>query len=108
MATLINFTLKGHQLPKERWIKGKSKDGKETAVMYLTVSINDEADPYGQNVAVTCSQTPEERENKVKKTYVGNGRVVWYNGNEPKVLPRKDQQETQVNKADNDFDFLDL
>ena len=108
MATLINFTLKGHQLPKERWIKGKSKDGKETAVMYLTVSINDEADPYGQNVAVTCSQTPDERENKVKKTYVGNGRVVWYNGNEPKVLTRKDKQDGQENKADNDFDFLKL
>lgn len=103
MATLINFSLKGHQLPKERWIKGK--DG--AMYMNLTVAINDDVDNYGNNVVVTCAQTKEERERKDKKTYLGNGRVVWYNGQEPKVVKdNQDKPKVTNGDEDNGLDFL--
>lgn len=46
----------------------------------LSFSINDETNQYGQNVSFTISQTKEQREAKEKKTYVGNGSIVWTDG----------------------------
>jgi hypothetical protein len=50
------------------------KDGK---YINISIIINDEADQYGNNVAIIESQTKEEREAKEKKNYLGNGKVVW-------------------------------
>ena len=47
----------------------------------ITVSINDDTNQYGQNAAVAISQTKEQREAKEAKVYVGNGKVVWTDGN---------------------------
>lgn len=55
----------------------KSQDGK---FKNYTVSISDEVDQYGNNVAMFVRQTKEEREAKEKRTYVGNGKVVWTDG----------------------------
>ena len=64
------------KLPKEKFIKGK--DG---AVWYnVTISVSDET-RFGNNVAITDSQTKEERDAKKQKTYLGNGKVVWTDGN---------------------------
>ena len=55
--------------------------GKDGKVFYnFTVSINDEANQFGQNVSAYDSQTKEEREAKKPKAYIGNGNVVWTNG----------------------------
>ena len=43
------------------------------------MSVNDET-RYGNNTGIYVSQTQEEREAKKKKTYLGNGKVVWNNG----------------------------
>ena len=76
MSTLINASIRVDKLPKEKFIKGK--DG---AVWYnLTVSVSDET-RFGNNVAITDSQTKEEREAKKQKNYLGNGKVVWTDGN---------------------------
>jgi len=64
MATLINFGM---------------KDAKGTYKNY-TLSINDETNQYGQNVAIWKEQTKEERLAKSPREYVGNGRVVWTEG----------------------------
>ena len=86
MSALINVSLRVDKLPKEKFISGK--DG---AVYYnFTVSVNDEANQYGQNVSLTDSQTQEEREAKKPKVYLGNGNVVWTNG-EIKTAPKKDK-----------------
>ena len=42
-----------------------------------TISIYDTPDQYGNNVAMWVEQTPEQRQNKVQKQYVGNGKVIW-------------------------------
>ena len=38
----------------------------------VVVWINDEADKYGNNASIQISQSKEERDNKVKPTYIGN------------------------------------
>ena len=75
MSALINFSLNVAKLPKEKFIAGK--DG--AVYVNLTMSVNDET-RYGNNTGIYVSQTQEEREAKKKKTYLGNGRVVWNNG----------------------------
>ena len=38
----------------------------------VVVWINEEPDQYGNNASVQISQSKEERDNKVKATYIGN------------------------------------
>jgi hypothetical protein len=77
MGALINLSLRVDKLPKEKFIQGK--DG---AVYYnFTIGLNDESNQWGQNVSATDSQTKEEREAKKPKMYLGNGNVVWTDGN---------------------------
>ena len=86
MATLINFGM---------------KDAKGTYKNY-TLSINDETNQYGQNVAIWKEQTKEERLAKSPREYVGNGRVVWTNG-EVKVAERQAQEVAADDTADLPF-----
>lgn len=77
MSALINVSLRVDKLPKEKFVQGK--DG---AVYYnFTVAVNDESNQWGQNVSLTDSQTKEEREAKKLKSYLGNGTVIWTDGN---------------------------
>ncbi len=86
MSAIINVSLRVDALPKEKFISGK--DGK---VYYnFTVSVNDEPNQFGQNVSLTDSQTQEEREAKKAKVYLGNGNVVWTDGN-IKTAPKKEK-----------------
>lgn len=86
MSAIINVSLRVDALPKEKFISGK--DGK---VYYnFTISVNDEVNQFGQNVSLTDSQTQEEREAKKAKVYLGNGTVVWTDGN-IKTAPKKEK-----------------
>jgi len=77
MGSLSNVSIRVDKLPKEKFVSGK--DG---AVYYnFTVAINDDSNQWGQNVSLIDSQTKEEREAKKPKTYLGNGNVVWTDGN---------------------------
>jgi hypothetical protein len=77
MSALINLSLRVDKLPKEKFVQGK--DG---AVYYnFTIGVNDDSNQYGQNVSATDSQTKEERDAKKPKSYLGNGNVVWTDGN---------------------------
>ncbi len=77
MSALINVSIDVAKLPKEKFVQGKN--GK---VYYnFTVSVNDETNQWGQNVSIFDSQTKEEREAKKSKDYLGNGKVVWTDGN---------------------------
>jgi hypothetical protein len=100
MSTVIVGSINVAKLPKEKFIKGK--DG---AVFYnFTISVNDET-RYGNNVAFMDSQTKEEREAKVAKTYLGNGKVVWTNGSVV-LAEREDQaQESELAEDDSDLPF---
>jgi hypothetical protein len=75
MSAIINFNLDVSKLPKEKFVAGKNG----SVYVNLTMAVNDET-RYGNNTSVYVSQTSEEREVKKKKTFIGNGRVVWNNG----------------------------
>jgi len=88
MSVLMNASIRVDKLPKEKFVKGKGD-----AVYYnMTISVSDET-RYGNNVAITDSQTKEEREAKKPKNYLGNGKVVWTDGNI--VLAEKEEISVQ-------------
>jgi hypothetical protein len=99
MSALINVSLRVDKLPKEKFVAGK--DG---AVYYnFTIGINDEANQFGQNVSLTDSQTKEEREAKKAKNYIGNGNVVWTDGNI--VAVKKENVAEKAQTVDDNLPF---
>ena len=98
MGALINLSLRVDKLPKEKFVQGK--DG---AVYYnFTIGVNDESNQWGQNVSATDSQTKEERDAKKPKSYLGNGNVVWTDGN-IKVADKK--VEATAKEVESDLPF---
>ena len=99
MSSIINLSIRVDKLPKEKFVMGK--DG---AVYYnCTLGINDEANQWGQNVSLTDSQTKEEREAKKAKNYLGNGNVVWTDGNIVAVKKEAATQKTEEVEVDLPF-----
>jgi hypothetical protein len=76
MALLATASIDVTKIPKDKLI-----DGKKGKYLNVTVSVNDETDQYGNNASIYVQQSKEEREAKEQRTYLGNGRVVWNNGN---------------------------
>jgi len=96
MSVLMNASIRVDKLPKEKFVKGK-----DNAVYYnMTISISDET-RYGNNVAITDSQTKEEREAKKPKNYLGNGKVVWTDGN----IALAEKEVVQETPATDDLPF---
>ena len=82
--TLAELTIRVDKLPKQNFIIGKKKleDGKEVTPVYykMTVAIQDDT-RHGSNVSAWDSQTAEQRDNKIPRTYISaSGRVYWTNG----------------------------
>jgi len=100
MSTLINGSIRVDKLPKEKFIKGKNG-----AVFYnFTVSVQDET-RYGNNVAFMDSQTKEERDAKMPKNYLGNGKVVWTDGTVTLAEREEKQLEVAVDEQSGDLPF---
>lgn len=68
MSAIISIGLKKEDLKKVQDTKG---------YINLTVFVDDEVKKFGNNVSVTVTQTKEQRDAKEKKTYVGNGKVIF-------------------------------
>ena len=98
MAGIITASIDVSKLPKEKFYKGKK------GVYYeFTISVFDEPNQFNQNVAITDSQTQEEREAKKPKNYLGNGKVVWTNNILNKIENSESpKKETEVS---NDLPF---
>ncbi|QMP85099.1 hypothetical protein KNV11_gp81 [Flavobacterium phage vB_FspP_elemoF_6-3D] len=73
MAQLVAVSIDLTKIDKSRIVEG-AKGGK---YVNLTLSINDEEDQYGNNVALWQSQTKEEREAKENRLFLGNGKSLW-------------------------------
>ena len=87
MASIIKASINLNEIPKDKIYVGKK--GK---YLPITIAINDEVDQFGNQGPVVVEQTKEERETKTAKTYLGNVKVVWTNGNNVDVAPRPDTQ----------------
>ena len=83
MASIIKASIDLNKIPKDKIFIGKK--GK---YLPITITINDEADQFGNQGPVVVEQSKEEREAKTPKTYLGNCRVVWTNGDNVDVIPR--------------------
>tara|TARA_R100001015_G_C4606644_1_gene161707 strand:- start:623 stop:919 length:297 start_codon:yes stop_codon:yes gene_type:complete len=98
MSTLINFWIDVNSLPKDKFKKGKN--GK---VFYnFTANIEDVTNEYGQNVSIFQEQTKEERDNKIKRNYHGNGSVVWTDGN---IVKAEKKKSANYDNNNNDLPF---
>tara|TARA_R100000544_G_scaffold24978_1_gene12643 strand:+ start:3440 stop:3757 length:318 start_codon:yes stop_codon:yes gene_type:complete len=87
MSAIINASIRVDKMPKEKFIKGR--DG---AVFYnFSIILQDET-RYGNNVAIVDSQSKEQREAKMQKTYLGNGKIVWVSDGTIQVAEREETQ----------------
>jgi hypothetical protein len=72
MAQLFSASLDVSKISKDKLVKGE-----KGTYLNITISINDEADQYGNVLTITESHSKEERESKAKKNYLANGKLVW-------------------------------
>jgi hypothetical protein len=93
MATIINLSIDLSKVDKSKLVDGK--------YLNTQIFINDES-KYGNNVSMAYSQSKEERESKVQKQYIANGKVVWTD-NVIKVAEK--EVENVVNNANNSSDL---
>ena len=86
-------------------IKIKGKDG---VYKNYTISVSDETNEYGQNVSMYIEQSKEDRDAKKPRTYVGNGRVIWTDGNiqiAEKKEPAEVAQKSTTTQEDEENDL---
>ena len=75
--------------------------------MYIktyTLSINDDTNEYGQNISYVEEQTKEAKRAKVKRVYIGNGKVFWTDGN-INVAERVERETLLLSDGDSDLPF---
>ncbi len=70
---LISISIDLTKIPRSAIIEGKN-GGK---YINLDVTIKDEPDQFGQDVAVTIRQSKEDREAKNPRTFCGNGKTLF-------------------------------
>ena len=87
MASTIKTSLNLNEIPKEKIFVGKK--GK---YLPITITLNNEPDQFGNQGPVVVEQTKDERDAKAAKTYLGNVKVVWTNGQNVDTAPRDDNQ----------------
>ena len=82
MAHLISLSIDATKITKSRMKNGK--------YVNLTINIADETDQYGNSVSAWEAQTKEERDAKGKRNYLGNGRVLFTDGDVHKTEKQED------------------
>ena len=85
--------------------KSKIYEGKKGKYYPVTVVINNEVGEYGDSGYIMTEQTKEQREAKEAKSYLGNVKVVWTDG-EP--IPQKESQQMPMQAATNSSGDDDL
>ena len=100
MASIIKASINLSEVPKDKIIEGKK--GK---YLPITITINDEPDQFGNQGPICVDQTKEEREAKTAKTYLGNVKVVWTNGDNVDAAPRDTMPHKETKEAVNEEDL---
>ena len=90
MASIIKTSINLSEIPKDKIFIGKK--GK---YLPITITLNDDVDQFGNQGPVVVEQTKEEREAKAAKTYLGNVKVVWTNGDNVAPAPRDNQPKAE-------------
>lgn len=90
--------------------KSKIYEGKKGKYYPVTIVLNDEPGQYGDSGYIQTEQTKEERDNKAPKSYLGNVKVVWTNGQNVNTAERdgtapQQQNFSQPAQAEPDLPF---
>jgi hypothetical protein len=90
--------------------KSKIYEGKKGKYYPVTIVLNDEPGQYGDSGYIQTEQTKEERDNKAPKSYLGNVKVVWTNGQNVNTAERdggapQQQSFSQPAQAEPDLPF---
>jgi len=101
MASILNASINLNEIPKNKII-----DGKKGKYLPITITINDDADNFGNQGPITVGQSKEERESKAPKVYLGNIKVVWTNGENVGAAPKTDGQSAPAKRAPAPVDDL--
>ena len=83
MASIIKTSIDLTKIPKDKIYQGKK--GK---YLPITITLNNDLDQFGNQGPVVVEQAKEERDAKAEKTYLGNVKVVWTDGNNVDTAPR--------------------
>jgi hypothetical protein len=86
MASIIKTSINLGNIPKDKIFHGKKGQ-----YLPITITLNDEPDQFGNQGPVCVEQSKEERDAKTPKTYLGNVKVVWTNGDNVDAAPRDNQ-----------------
>ena len=105
MSTLINASIKASELKKID--KTKIIKGEKDSYIPITISVNDES-KYGKNVSISIAQSKEDRDAKAVKHFLGNGSVIWTDGNIVKGQRDEDSQSSTATNAPPPGDMDDL
>ena len=94
MSKLLSVSIDVSKINKSELISGE-----KGTYLNLTVSINDTPDKFGNTVSAWQSQTKEQREAKVNRTFLGNGKVIFDSEG------KQQQQAPQVQEEQVDLPF---
>lgn len=86
MASIIKTSINLGNIPKDKIFHGKKGQ-----YLPITITLNDEVDQFGNQGPVCVEQSKDERDAKTPKTYLGNVKVVWTNGDNVDAAPRDNQ-----------------
>lgn len=86
MASIIKTSINLGNIPKDKIFHGKKGQ-----YLPITITLNDEVDQFGNQGPVCVEQSKDERDAKTPKTYLGNVKVVWTNGDNVEAAPRDNQ-----------------
>lgn len=101
MAAICNVKLDLSKIDKSKIYKGKNGSYYE-----FTISINDKTSQYGENISASESQTKEERDAKVNKTFIGGGKVIWVSEDGISVAEKTGEtQKPQAQKVNDALPF---
>jgi CRISPR/Cas system Type II protein with McrA/HNH and RuvC-like nuclease domain len=101
MSSLSNIYIKVETL--ETLLNTVKKKGEKG--INIDISINEEVNDYGQNLSAYVSQTKEQRDAKVKRYYVGNGKCFWTDG-KIEVAKKKEVHEATPMDGEEEHDDL--
>ena len=76
MSSLSNVYIKKETLE----VLLKTLNAKGEKGISIDISINEQANDYGQNLSAYVSQSKEDRDVKKPRYYVGNGKCFWTDG----------------------------
>ena len=82
MAKLIGISVDVTKLDKSKFIVGA-----KGTYCNLTLDVKDAPDNYGNDCSIWLGQSQEERQAKVDRVFVGNGKVLW-SGDSNKPAPQ--------------------